>query len=469
MAVKTDVIQSVNPADESVIEEIPVTDTEAVETLIDNASTAESEWSERPLDERIDLILQAASAIDDRTEELAETLTREQGKPLFESRREVSNAAERLRYFCDRAPDLLIPERIPVNDSLTGVVHPRPYGVVAAIKPWNFPVNLPCWTLGPALLAGNTVVFKPSELTPVTGRKLVECFPDELSENNVLNLVQGSGEVGRTLVENENVDYVSFIGSRQTGQWIYRASAEHLHGISLELGGKDPMIVLEDADIDRAIDDLLHGAFKNCGQVCCGIERCLVPSDVFDEFCEKISERIQDLVVGDGFDQSTDVGPMVRETERERVKEHLRDAENRGAEITYCKNLPDKEHGFWQAPALVQNVTTDMKLLNEETFGPVLPVLSYDRESEAIEEANRLDFGLSACVYSGDPDHAREVASELDAGSIGINQVVGSIVELPWGGVKMSGVGRMLDEEGILTFTQSVTERWNPEELEELA
>lgn len=468
MAVKTDVIQSLNPADESVIEEIPVTEIEDVETLLDRADEAQASWRKRSLEDRIEALEATASNVENRTDELARTLTREQGKPLHESRREVSNAADRLQYFCRQARDVFAPETIPVDDTVTGVVHPKPYGVVAAIKPWNFPVNLPFWTLGPALLAGNTVVFKPSELTPVTGRKLVECFPDELSNGHVVNLVQGGGEVGRSLVESETVDYVSFIGSRQTGQWIYRAAADQLHGLSLELGGKDPLIMLEDADLDSTVDDLMHGAFKNCGQVCCGIERVLVPSDRYDEFCEKTTTKVRELVVGDGFDDRTDIGPMVRAQERKRVEEHLRDAEKNGAEISYCKNLPDKQHGFWQPPAVVTNVTTDMKLMNEETFGPVLPVLPYETEDEAIAEANRLEYGLSASVYSEDADHARSVADELEAGSIGINQIVGSIVDLPWGGVKQSGIGRMLDREGMRTFTQSVTERWNPDHLEDL-
>ncbi|MFB6347037.1 MAG: aldehyde dehydrogenase, partial [bacterium] len=371
-------------------------------------------------------------------------------------------------YFCDKATDVFRSEKIPVNDEVTGVVDRRPYGVVAAIKPWNFPVNLPTWTLGPALLAGNSVIFKPSELTPITGRKVVECFPTELSEKNILNLVQGSGRVGRTLVDSESVDYVSFIGSRQTGEWIYRASAEHFHGLSLELGGKDPLVVLDDADLDRVVDDLIYGAFKNCGQVCCGIERCLVPADFLDEVFERVSSRVQELTVAEGSDESADLGPMIRETEVKRVEEHLRDAEEKGAEITYCRNLPDREHGFWQAPAVLKNANSDMKIMNEETFGPVLPIRSYDNEDHAIELANRLDYGLSACVYSEKPGHARRVASRLEAGSIGINQIVGSIVELPWGGVKKSGVGRMLDREGMLSFTQSVTERWNPDELDDL-
>jgi succinate-semialdehyde dehydrogenase/glutarate-semialdehyde dehydrogenase len=214
---------------------------------------------------------------------------------------------------------------------------------------------------------------------------------------------------------------------------------------------------------------VMYGAFKNCGQVCCGIERLLLPESRADEITEALEEALSDLVVGNGLDEETDIGPMIRETEVDRVKNHLRAAEENGADIVRCKNLPDQEHGFWQAPALVKDVDTDMTIMNEETFGPVLPIMTYEEESEAIQEANRLEYGLAAVIYGDDPDRMKNVADQVEAGSIGLNQTVGSIVELPWGGVKKSGLGRMLNDEGVLKFTESVTERWHPEDLDELS
>lgn len=468
MTVKTDVIQSVNPADESVIEEVPVTEEKRVTELVKRASEAQGDWARRPIHERIEFMEEAADTLDERTDDIAETLTREQGKPLAESLGEVTNTVKRIRYFCERVESLIKADEIPVDENVTGVVNHRPLGLVAGIKPWNFPVSIPIWTIVPALLTGNSVICKPSELTPVVGRQLIECFPDELHESNVLNLVQGGGETGRTLVEAEGVDSVAFVGSRQTGEWIYRASADHLRPVSLELGGKDPMIVLDDADVNEALDGVMYGAFKNCGQVCCGVERLLVPEQRADEFTDAITESVKELTVGNGLDDSTDIGPMIRETEVERVKNHLRDAEVKGASIVRSKNIPNTEHGFWQAPAIVKDATTDMTVMNEETFGPVLPIMTYTDDEEAIEEANRLEYGLSAVIYGEDPDRLKNVADRVDAGSIGINQTVGSIVELPWGGVKKSGLGRMLNDEGILKFTESVTERWHPDKLNEL-
>ncbi len=469
MVVSTDVIQSLNPADESVIEEVPVTPSDRVGEVLEQAARAQESWADRPLEQRVNLVEEAARTMEKRSDELARCMTEEQGKPLSESRAEVLDTVQRIHYFCENVSSATADEVIPVNSDVTGVVQHRPLGVVAGIKPWNFPVSIPIWSVVPALLTGNTYVLKPSELTPVTGRKVVECFPGELHERNVLNLVQGSGEVGRQLVESELVDYVAFVGSRETGKWIYQSSAPHIRDLGLELGGKDPMVVLDDADPDAVYEGALHGAFKNCGQVCCGIERLILPESMADSLIERLIEGVRSLRVDNGLEPGTDVGPMVRGAERERVKEHLRDAEERGADIYYSKNLPDQQKGFWQAPALVTEVSTEMTLLNEETFGPVLPVLTYGDEEEAVREANRLDFGLGASVYGQDPRRAGNVADRIEAGSIGINQVVGSIVQLPWGGVKKSGVGRMLGIPGLRKFTERTVLRWNPDQWEQSA
>lgn len=468
MTVDTDVIQSLNPATGDLIEEVPVTDPDRAEELVVRAREARESWSDRPIVERVNRLEEAARNLEDRSDELARNLTKEQGKPLTESRGEVRDAAERIRYFCERAPELLSAENVEVDETVTGVVHREPYGIVAAITPWNFPVNIPVWSIVPALLGGNTVLFKPSELTPVTGRLLVECFPEELHENNVLNLVQGGGEVGRSLVEHEDVAYVSFVGSRRTGEWIYKVSSSHLRDVSLELGGKDPFLVLEDADVGKAVEDLLHGGFKNCGQVCCGIERCLVHESLYETFREDLTERVGELTVGHGLEEGTDLGPMVRETEVERVRRHLEDAREKGAEVVSPLDRTDRANGYWQDPALVFDADPSMDVMNEETFGPVVALMPVGGDESALEEANRLEYGLGASVYSKDPDHAREVASDLEAGSVGVNQTVGSIVQLPWGGVKKSGVGRLLGREGLKKFTQSVVHRWNPEELDDL-
>ena len=466
MTVKTDVIRSVNPADESLIEEIPVTKESRVEQLIASASSAQAKWRKRPLSDRIELMKQTAGTMDDRSEQMAKTITNEQGKPLSESHNEIQSTIQRIHYFCERIEAVLHPESIPVGDRVTGVIKHRPRGLVVGIKPWNFPVSIPIWSIIPALLTGNTMIMKPSELTPVTGRQLIECFPDELHKNNILNLVQGGGKTGRQLVESDQVDHIAFVGSRQTGEWIYHASASHLRPISLELGGKDPMIVCEDADLERAFEAAFYGSFKNCGQVCCGIERLLVHESHYDELVERLQQGVRELIVGNGMNNETDVGPMIRANEVERVSGHLRDAEDQGASIIRSKNMPDTEHGFWQAPALLNRVTPEMKVMNEETFGPILPIMKFSEISRAIQEANRLEYGLGASIFSEDPDYAQEIANQIEAGSIGINQTVGSIVDLPWGGVKKSGLGRMLGEPGMRKFTETIVERWNPDELD---
>lgn len=468
MTVKTDVIHSLNPADESLLEEIPVTSSKRVKEIIGKARVAQSRWAERSLEDRSQIIRTVADNIKQRFDEFAKTITKEQGKPLPEAKSEIQSAIKRVEYFCQKASRILQDDISNVNDDVTGIIKQKPLGVIAAIKPWNFPINLPSWTLIPALLAGNTIVFKPSELTPITGRKLIECFPEELSRDNIINLVQGGGEVGRTIVENEFVDGVSFIGSRQTGKWIYKASSSHLRNISLELGGKDPVLILEEADLDIAVEDIIHGAFKNCGQVCCGIERCLVHEKHFKQVYDNLRERIENLQVGNGFNEDTDIGPMIREQEQKRVSKQLQDARDAGAQISYPTDIPDTDDGFWQSPAIVTEIDQNMRIMNEETFGPVVTLEKFENVEEALEKANRLEYGLGASVYSEDTVEAKQVAERLQAGSIGINQTVGSIVELPWGGVKKSGVGRLLGGEGFREFTESVVERWNTNEFEEL-
>jgi acyl-CoA reductase-like NAD-dependent aldehyde dehydrogenase len=464
VTVQTDVIHSRNPATEDVLEEVPVTDPDRVRQIIRQAKDAQPDWAEVPLPQREELLRSAADTLENNASEIAQNLTKEQGKPLPESRGEIQTAVERARYFCDQATDVLESESREVNENLTGQVERRPRGLIAAIKPWNFPVNIPLWTIVPALLSGNTVIFKPSELTPITGRKLIECFPDELFERNVLSLVQGGGEVGRTLVQDDDVDFVSFVGSRQTGEWIYRASAEHLRGIALELGGKDPMLVLEDADPERAAEGLMRGGFKNCGQVCCGIERCLVHESLYDEFMARVLDRFRKLSVGNGLDPETDVGPMIRDQERQRVQRHLEDAQEHGAEVLRAEEPPDQKNGFWQVPVLVTDADSSMRIMNEETFGPVVAIRTFNQDEEALGEANRLDYGLGAVVYSDDPEHARTVAGRIEAGNIGINRTVGSVSGLPWGGIKKSGVGRLLGTEGFKEFTEPITTRWNSDE-----
>lgn len=417
-----------------------------------------SPWRATPLTERMALVRRAAQIIRTQRIALAKLLTREQGKPIKESQPEVDNATDRLDYFADSAPKALasVDERLL---HLRSVTRFQSVGVVAAIKPWNFPIGIPLWSLAPALLAGNTVLFKPSERTPLLGQRLFEILGEAGVPKGVLEIVHGADEVGREIVASNGVDMIAFVGSQAAGREIMRNSADHLRRLTLELGGKDPMIVCADADFEAAVAGAVWGTFKNCGQVCCGVERVYVERPIYDRFLEAVVEKTRGLRVGDGMDPATDVGPMNREEELLRVERHLADAVANGAKILLGGRRIRRDRWFFE-PTIVTEVREDMLVFREETFGPVLSVMPVDRMEEAVRYANATPFGLTASVWSRDLSKADRIAQEIEAGTIGINQTVGSIVQCPWGGVKKSGIGRMLGPDACREFTQPVNYRF---------
>lgn len=449
---------SVNPATGERLGSVPVTTPEEVREKVSRLRGHRHAWQETPLEVRARPIRSAAALLRKRSRTIAEEMTREQGKPLRESLPEVENAADRLDYFCETAPRSLadIEERLPNGTRL--VTKFRPVGVVGAIKPWNFPVGIPLWTIGPALLAGNTVLFKPSERTPLLGRRILDLFREAGVPEGILEIAHGADDVGRAVVASD-VDLVSFVGSRAAGRDILRSSADRLRRVLLELGGKDPMIVCADADLPSAVEGAIAGAFRNCGQVCCGVERVYVERPLRDSFLTEVLDRVKKLKVGNGLEPGTDLGPMNREEEVCRVERHLRDAVEKGATILAGGR---RKGGWFFEPTVITGVTPDMLLSQEETFGPVMPVMPFDSEEEAVAQANASDFGLTATVWSRDLGKAARIAGQIEAGTVGINQAVGSIVQAPWGGVKRSGIGRMLGPDAAREFTNPVNLRFPP-------
>jgi len=447
---------SINPATGEALGRVPVASAEEVRARIAALKEGAAAWRKTPLEERMRILGRVSLLIRERTELMARLMTREQGKPLRESRAEVANAAERLDYFCATAERALEPMRETLSDGTRLVTRFEPVGVVAAIKPWNFPVGIPLWTIGPALLAGNTVLFKPSERTPLLGEKIRELIREAGASERVFDVVHGEDDVGRAIVASD-VEMIAFVGSQAAGREIFRESAAHLRRLVLELGGKDPMIVCADADLQGAVDGAVAGTFRNCGQVCCGVERIYVERPLFDPFLEAVVERVKRLRVGDGSEEGTEVGPMNREEEIRRVERHLEDAVSRGARVLAgghrIGNL------FFQ-PTVITDVKPDMLLAREETFGPVMSVAAVASVQEAVREANSTEFGLTASVWTNNARRGEEIARRLRAGTIAVNQTVGSIVQAPWGGVKKSGIGRMLGPEAAREFTETVNYRF---------
>ncbi|HET6203542.1 MAG TPA: aldehyde dehydrogenase family protein [Planctomycetota bacterium] len=447
---------SIDPATEEPIGEVPVADEAEVASTVACARRAQPGWSARPIEERASILLRAADLLEARAETMARLVTREEGKVLAESRAETRDAAGRIRYFAEVGPRHLAP-REERAERVRGIVEYAPLGVVAAIKPWNFPVQIPLWSIAPALLAGNAVVFKPSELTPIVGAALAALFHEAGVPPDVLVLLQGDEVVGRALVR-APVDMIGFVGSQAAGSSIAAVAGKDLKRVALELGGKDPMIVLADADVAAAASGAVRGAFKNCGQVCCSVERVYVERPLYRPLLDAIVDRTRALRVGPGILQGNEVGPMVSGEQRGRVLGLLEEARGGGARVLTGGRTREGK-GFFIEPAVVVEAPASARLVREETFGPVLTIEPVDSAEEAVERANASSYGLTASVWSSDLERATSLARRLEAGTRAVNQTVGSLVQMPWGGRKRSGLRRMLSLEGIREFAEPVTLR----------
>jgi acyl-CoA reductase-like NAD-dependent aldehyde dehydrogenase len=450
-------IISINPANMEIIGKTRVTEPEQIPAIVNRLRSKFYEWREVPLEERIRIIKRAAEIIRKKSDSISELVTKEMGKIFSEAKGEVDNAAYRLEYFAKTAPKAIA----PWEDNISGIYCVSKFqavGVVAAIKPWNFPVGIPLWSIAPALLAGNTVMFKPSERTPLVGESIFSIFQEAGLPENVMEIVHGAEEIGKAIVASE-VDMIAFVGSQAVGRYIMTNSTHNFRKLAFELGGKDPMIVCADCDFEKTSAAAIAGVFKNCGQVCCSVERIFVSQEIFESFSESAVKRASQLQVGDGLNPTSNMGPLSHSEEIERIERHLKDAADKGARILYGgKRIEGK--GYFFQPTVITNVNEEMLLLKEEIFGPVMVLIPYKNIDDAITKANSTRFGLTASVWSADINKADKIAQHLQAGTIAINQIVSSIVECPWGGVKGSGVGRMLGPEAVREFTETVNYRY---------
>ena len=453
----TQEIISRNPANLEEIGRTKTTDPKEISNVVAQLRKKLPNWSQTPLKKRIQIIQKAAAIMKRESDSLAKLMTQEMGKVYAESRGEVDNAAYRLEYFAKTASKALEPleENFPGIKSVTRF---EPIGVIAAIKPWNFPIGIPLWTIIPALLAGNVVLFKPSERTPLLGQQIFEILNEAGLPENVMAIVQGAEEVGKAIVES-SVDMIGFVGSQAAGKYIMEHSTHNFRKLALELGSKDPMIICANANFELAVAGAIAGTFKNCGQVCCSSERIYVAQEIFGRFSAALAEKTKGLIVGDGLDPQTNVGPLSHSEELERIESFLKDAVSKGAKILWGGKRIEKK-GYFFEPTIITNVTKEMDLLKKEIFGPIMVLVSFKNEEEAVGEANATNFGLTASVWSADLQKADRIAKQLQAGTIAINQVPASIVECPWGGVKGSGIGRMLGPEAVREFTETVNYRY---------
>ncbi len=440
-------LDSFNPATGEQVGSVPVTAPEDIAARVAAARAAQPSWAALGCEGRRALIEPAAEMFKARADELGALLTAEMGKPLREAQGEVRSCGAGLRHELDDLVTALAPEVLGDQRTTTTVFH-DPYGVCAAITPWNFPIAMPHWLVLPALMAGNTVLLKPSEETPLIAQAYVEILAAGLPRD-VLQVVHGGDAQGRTLVASD-VDLVAFTGSRAAGVDILSAAAPDLKRVILELGGKDPLLVLEDADLESAARFAVRNSFRNAGQVCVSTERIYVHQSVAERFEELLAAGASELKQGDGSAADIQVGPMINSRQRDHVLAQIDAALEQGARLL----LGGSEHqGNFVAPTVLCGLDHTMDIMCRETFGPVACVATVADDDEAVRLANDSPYGLGAVVF-GSGERAEQVARRLDAGMIGINRGVGGAHGAPWVGAKQSGYGYHSGRDGHRQFAQ---------------
>ena len=444
-----------NPATEETVAELGAASPDQLDAAIAGAREAARGWAATPAVERAELLHEVANRMRSLTGDLARVLTLEGGKPLIENSDEVGWTAAAFDYYAEMGRNFagrVIPS---IEATQLALVVKEPTGVWGAIVPWNYPLLLLSWKLAPALAAGNTVVAKPSEVTPISTLMLAECFAD--LPPGVVNVVAGAGDVGAALVEDPRIDGVAFTGSVATGKKVAAACAQRVARMNLEMGGKDPFIVCADvaADIEVAARGGAWAAYLNAGQVCTSAERFYVQREVYDDFVSAFVEHARSLRVGDPLDAATDVGPMVSAPQRAKVEAQVEAAVAAGAELVVGGDRAGQERGHYYAPAVITGAPASTDLLREETFGPVAPIVPVGSLDEAIELANSTPFGLGANVYTRDLETAVRCLREIRAGTVWINDPLTDNDAGPFGGFKQSGLGRELGQEGLEAFQET--------------
>ena len=440
-------VEDLNPADvQDIVAEAPASTAAEAAAACDAAARAFEGWRQTPAPVRGQILFKVQRRMEERCQELAEALTREEGKTIAESRGEIQRAINVVEFFAGEARRITgetIPSELPNNFCYT---LKQPVGPVAVITPWNFPIAIPIWKIAPALVSGNSVVFKPASLTPLTAALIVEIFDECGLPAGVLNLVFGSGrDVGNTILQHPAILAVSFTGSNDVGIGLYSAAATRGIKCQCEMGGKNPIVVLGDADLELAVESTLQGAFGSTGQRCTATSRAVVVESIADEFVERLEARTASLVVGNGLNPSTDVGPSVDERQLDTVLSYVETGQHEGARLIRGGERLRSEgfdRGYFVAPAIFDHVDANMRIAQEEIFGPVLSLIRVPDSASALSVANSVRFGLSASVYTNDVTSMFRFVDRLDAGIIHVNSpTVGGEAHIPFGGMKATGVG----------------------------
>ena len=451
----------VNPSDATVVTEVDVATDEQVQAAIAAARRAfdATDWSRTPAADRAALLDRVADLLDRDQEELATAETRNTGKAMRESRWDIADVARVFRYYADLADKeagRLVDAGSPT--ALSRIVY-EPVGVCALIAPWNYPLLQLSWKIAPALAAGNTVVMKPAQVTPLTAIHLTRLLEEAGTPRGVVNLVLGpGGRVGQALADSSDVDLISLTGGIEAGRALLRASAVNIKRVALELGGKSPNIIFADADFETAVDNALTAAFTHSGQVCSAGCRAIVQDEIHDRFVEEVGRRADRIRLGHGNDDATEAGALISAEHRDKVEGYVQSAVDEGARLVAGGRRPPEPHlqaGFYYRPTVFADVGRHMRIVREEVFGPVLTIERFTTEEEAVELGNDTTYGLAGAVWTADAGRAQRVAGRLRHGTVWINDYNTYLPQAEWGGFKQSGIGRELGPSGLDEYREA--------------
>ena len=446
-------INIIYPATGEIIGKVYSATPAIIERAIESGTKAQKAWARLSGTERGRVLNRAASIIRERNYDLSVLETYDTGKPISETLyADATSAADALEYFGGLAGSIT-GEHIPLPDGNWAYTRREPLGLCVGIGAWNYPTQIACWKGAPALACGNAMIFKPSEVTPLCALKIAEILIEAGLPPGLYNVIQGLGDVGATLVSDPRVDKVSLTGSVPTGRKVYASAASQMKHVTMELGGKSPLIIFDDADLENAVSGAILANFYSTGQICSNGTRVFVQRKIQDAFLERLVERLGQAVIGDPQDETTNFGPMVSQRQLDIVLEYFEKAKNEGARLITGGN-PIAGDGFFIEPTVFADVTDDMTIACEEVFGPLMSVLTFDDENEVITRANATEFGLAAGVFTADLSRGHRMVDALDAGTCFINSYNDAPVEVPFGGVKMSGVGRENSKAAITHYSQ---------------
>jgi succinate-semialdehyde dehydrogenase / glutarate-semialdehyde dehydrogenase len=445
---------STNPANNEVLGEVEYSSEDEVIEKVKKANDAKKAWKDLGVENRVKLLREVVKKFIEKKEEFAQLMTKEMGMPIAQSRYDTGEAIKYFTWYLDNAPLYLAPEVVHEDDSSAHTVFHEPFGVAAVIAPWNFPLSVSfVWDVALNLIAGNTVVYKTSEECPLFGKMIEEVIIECNLPEGVFSEIYGDGKTGDFLVH-QDVNIIIFTGSTKVGKYLYNVAAEKFIKTVLELGGSAPGIVFEDAHLDEAIELIYLNRYTNCGQMCDALKRLIVHESIFDATVGRLKKHLESVKVGDPSDETTDIGPLVAERQLVLLEEQVKDAVDKGAKVVVGGKRIRSLGGAFFEPTILINVTRDMRIWQEEVFGPVLPIVSFDTDDQAVHMANDTKYGLGAYVYTINKKRAIKTAIDIDTGMVSVNTASYLQPASPFGGYKDSGIGREHGKYGFRELTQ---------------